>query len=64
MFKKSNYSLVEMMKLKKIQKIEQGIKTSGVQTPMLRGSEGQTKQISEISTPRLTPLKFFRQNND
>jgi hypothetical protein len=30
----------------------------------LRGSEGYTKEVSEISTPRLTPLKYFRQGKD
>lgn len=30
----------------------------------MRGSEGYTKEVSEISTPRLTPLKYFRQNKD
>ena len=66
MFHKANYSLVDMMKMKK-QQIDQlnqqklrkqaaGQEVSAMLTPIHTESQ-RTMQMSQISTPKLTPLK-------
>lgn len=66
MFQKSNGSLVDMMKVKKdhvkqlnqqkIKQIANGQDVSAMLTPMHTESQ-RTLQMSQISTPRLTPLR-------